>query len=1109
MEEKFRRIALIIAFIHAASRLYSSEIAAEDLQYFETKIRPVLVENCYKCHSADSEKIRGGFLLDSKPAMLSGGDSGPAIIPGDVEGSRLIQMIRQHPDFESMPPKTKLAQNQIEAIERWIEIGAPDPRLEETTAGAATSEFNLEERKQWWSLQPVQKYRPPNVNDKKWPSNNYDRFILAKLEEKDWSPAEPADKRTLLRRVSFDLTGLAPTPKELENFVNDRSKRAYAKQVDRLLASPHFGEKWARHWMDLTRYAETKSFEADYTMPYAWRYRDYLINAFNKDLPYDQFILESLAGDLLKKPRKDPSTGDNESAKGPGYIYLTDGQHGPPDLHEDQARIFDSMIDTVSKAFLGSTVACARCHDHKFDAITTADYYSMYGLLHSSRFAYQNTVSETLQNRVRSKLESKHRSLRSLIFDAAKQDVETAPKYLEVRNELLQNKDLKDALKKLNALLEDKPDSELADATKIWNKAHKDQEELLSALISELSESKATPNLNPSTLANWLKLAVFPITQNQWPELAPLIFDNPKSDSRSEVSQSFAEVTQSLDKWSKQGLAFIDQPKKPGSLIMRSEGTNAVQTIIGDTPVGGRFASRISGAIRSPDFIIDGKPIELEAKGRFASVRLVVRNYELTGRGPTTAKLYTPINSDHWQTISMETYLWPGQPAYLEIFQNGEANHNIHPRDDVPEYNENAYVSFRFDGGSDWEVWWKGKSEKSALDTLEELWLKGRNNNLSANEAEVLGALFGAGLVTADIEKDQKLRKAVEAYRTLAQQISQPRFARSLVEGDPKDEPVYIRGLHKNLSKEPNPRRWLDGLGGPPLETNGSGRFEWAEYVASPENPLTSRVIVNRLWKHLFGTGLVSTVNDFGKMGRAPTHPELLDYLAEDFKKNDWSLKSAIREMVLSSTYQMSSVPSELAQTEDPANTLLQHMPIKRLEAEAVRDHILACSGELDTTLFGPSPEAYVDDYPVSRARPKTGPINGDARRSVYLEIRRNFLPSFLRAFDLPNATEPIGARQVTNVPAQSLALMNDPFVHEQAAAWARKISDRKLSTIDRINQLHLTAYGRPASEKELTWASDFLQSMAKEYGTKEDDPKVWTDLCHLMYNRKDFIYLF
>ncbi|MDA0349215.1 MAG: PSD1 and planctomycete cytochrome C domain-containing protein [Verrucomicrobia bacterium] len=1106
MEEKFRRIALIIAFIHAAGRLYSSEIAAEDLEYFEAQIRPVLVENCYKCHSADSEKIKGGFLLDSKPGMLRGGDSGPAIIPGDVEGSRLIQMIRQHPDFESMPPKTKLAQNQIEAIEQWIEMGAPDPRLEGTKTDTAISGFNLEERKQWWSLQAVQKYRPPNVNDKKWPSNDYDRFILAKLEEKDWSPAERADKRTLLRRLSFDLTGLAPTPEELDSFVKDRSKKAYAKQVDRLLASFHFGEKWARHWMDLTRYAETKSFEADYTMPYAWRYRDYLINAFNNDLPYDQFILESLAGDLLKIPRKDPLTGDNESAKGPGYIYLTDGQHGPPDLHEDQARIFDSMIDTVSKAFLGTTVACARCHDHKFDAVTTADYYSMYGLLHSSRFAYQNTVSESLQKQVRSKLESKHKSLRSLIFDAAKPDVDAAPEYLAARNELLQNKDLKNALKKLNTIPEDKTDSELEDDTKKWNKVQKDQKELLSKIITELSESKATSNLNPSILANWLKLAVFPETQNEWPELVPLITGKPKSDSSSEVSQSFAEVARSLDSWSLQGLAFTDQPQKPGSLILSSEGTNAVQTLIGDTPVGGRFASRISGAIRSPDFIIDGKPIELEVKGRFASVRLVVRNYELTGRGPTTAKLYTPVNSDHWQTISMETYLWPGQPAYLEIFQNGEAIHNIHPRDEEPEYNENAYISFRFDGGNDWEAWWKGKSAET---TLAELWKKGRNNNLSANEAEVLGAFFGAGLITADIENDQKLSKSLEAYRTLAQQIPQPRFARSLIEGDPKDEPVYIRGLHKNLSKEPNPRRWLDGLGGPSLDTSGSGRLEWASYVASPDNPLTSRVIVNRIWKHLFGTGLVSTVNDFGKMGRTPTHPELLDFLAEDFIKNDWSLKSTIRKMVLSSTYQMSSVPSELAQKEDPANTLLQHMPIKRLEAEAIRDHILACSGELDTTLFGPSSEAYVDDHPDSRARPKSGPINGDARRSVYLEIRRNFLPSFLRVFDLPNATEPIGARQVTNVPAQSLALMNDPFVHEQAAAWARKMTDTKLSTIDRINELHLTAYGRPASETELNWATDFLQSMAVEYETGEDDPKVWTDLCHLMYNRKDFIYLF
>ena len=347
-------------------------------------------------------------------------------------------------------------------------------------------------------------------------------------------------------------------------------------------------------------------------------------------------------------------------------------------------------------------------------------------------------------------------------------------------------------------------------------------------------------------------------------------------------------------------------------------------------------------------------------------------------------------------------------------------------------------------------------------------------------------------MVTADTIGHKNLRSALSEYRELAREIPIPRFARSLVDGDQHDEPVYIRGNHKNLSREPNPRHFLDGLGGAKLKSPGSGRLEWAQHVAHPDNPLTARVLVNRLWRHIFGQGLVPTVNNFGKMGTAPSHPELLDFLATDFMRHNWSIKYMIRKMVLSSAYRMSSIPSPESLEEDPANTLLQHMPVKRLEAEAIRDHILACSGELDTTLFGRSIEAYVEDLPNSRAKPNSGPLDGGSRRSVYLEMRRNYLPSFLRAFDLPNAAEPIGARSVTNVPAQSLALMNDPFVHRQAGAWAEDLTASDLSMDDRLHAMHLKAYGRPATQRELSWAKNLLNTLAGEYGCTIEDQQAW-----------------
>ncbi|MBC9890486.1 MAG: DUF1549 domain-containing protein [Opitutae bacterium] len=431
------KIPALAALCSSQLALASNVIDPDDLAFFESRIRPILVENCYKCHSVEADKVKGGLFLDSKPGVLRGGESGPAIFRGNAAQSRLKNIVGRAPDFEGMPPKTRLPQSYIDDLVAWIDRGAPDPRLEEPSRGVVKPDFDLDERKGWWSLQPVQNSAPPKVRQKNWPSNDYDRFILRKLEEKGWSPARPADRPTLLRRLSFDLIGLAPSPEELHAFVSDQSENAYQKQVDRLLASLHFGEKWARHWMDLTRYAETKSFEDDYTMPYTYRYRDYLIRAFNEDVPFDRFILESLAGDLLPEPRLNPGTGDNESVKGPGYIYLTEMQPGPLDLHQDEARIFSGMIDVVSKAFLGITLRCARCHDHKFDAVTTADYYSFYGMLRSSRFTYQNTVAEAVQKKTLRKLQREKPKVRSAVFEAGREDVERAGIYLEARNRLL------------------------------------------------------------------------------------------------------------------------------------------------------------------------------------------------------------------------------------------------------------------------------------------------------------------------------------------------------------------------------------------------------------------------------------------------------------------------------------------------------------------------------------------------------------------------------------------------------------------------------------------------------------------------------------------------
>ncbi len=384
-------------------------LGSTDVDFFEKKIRPVLVEHCYRCHSSTAKKLRGELLLDSRWGWQQGGESGAVIVPGEPEKSRLISALRY--EKLEMPPKAKLPASVIADFARWIEMGAPDPRSKKTREPNTEKRFDLEERKKWWSLQPVRDVAVPQIAQKDWPRGDIDRFILAKLEAKGWRPAEPASRPSWLRRVTYDLIGLPPTPEELRDFVEDKSAAAYQNVVARLLRSPHFGEQWARHWMDLVRYAETKAFEADYAMPNVFHYRDYLIRAFNRDVPYDQLVREAIAGDLIE-PRVNSETDINESVIGPGYLYLTDGQHGPPDVHADEARIFDDMIDVVGKTFLSHTIACARCHDHKFDALTAADYYSLYGVIASSRIDYADINSPRKQVEARVRLREKKAEIR-------------------------------------------------------------------------------------------------------------------------------------------------------------------------------------------------------------------------------------------------------------------------------------------------------------------------------------------------------------------------------------------------------------------------------------------------------------------------------------------------------------------------------------------------------------------------------------------------------------------------------------------------------------------------------------------------------------------------
>ena len=368
---------------------------AADIEFFEKQVRPILARRCFECHGPAVEEPKGGLRLASRAAVLRGGDTGPAIVPAGPDKSLLIDAINYRGDYE-MPPKSKLPADEIAVLTKWVALGAPWPKADSGTAAAARK-FDLNQRKaDHWCWQPLATTEPPPVKDAAWARTAIDRFILAKLEAKGLAPARAADRRTLIRRLSFDLVGLPPTPQEVEAFLADRSPRAIETVADRLLKSPHFGERWGRHWLDLMRYAESRGHEYDYDAPNAYQYRDYVIRALNADVPYNQFVTEHVAGDLLEKPRLHPTEGWNESILGTGFWYLGEAVHSPVDIRKDETDRQDNAIDVLGKAFLGLTIACARCHDHKFDAISTADYYALAGFLQSSD--YRQVRFETMEH---------------------------------------------------------------------------------------------------------------------------------------------------------------------------------------------------------------------------------------------------------------------------------------------------------------------------------------------------------------------------------------------------------------------------------------------------------------------------------------------------------------------------------------------------------------------------------------------------------------------------------------------------------------------------------------------------------------------------------------
>jgi cytochrome c553 len=981
--------------------------------FFEAKIRPLLVDQCFSCHSAQAKKLKGGLHLDSREGALKGGETGPALEPGAPDKSRMIEAVGYKNVDLQMPPKDKLSDQQIADLTAWVKMGAPWGKESVATTApiAKLDAFDLQKRKAaHWAWQPVQPQTPPSVKDTAWSHGPIDRFILAKLEEQNIHPAAPADRRTLLRRIYFDLIGLPPKPQEVDDFVNDPAPNATEKVVDRLLASPRFGERWGRHWLDLIRFSETMGHEFDFPIPNAWRYRDYVIRAFNDDVPYNQFVSEHVAGDLLDKPRR-RDNGDNESILATGFWFFGEDVQAPVDVRQHQADLMDNRIDVFGKTFAGLTIACARCHDHKFDAIATADYYALYGYTKGARYT-QAVLNDTAIAAHAQRLK----------------------------------------------LLKDKLRTAVAQAML----AHGD------AIAPDAAS-----------------VQIFPTRDGDIELLA----------------DHFAD-------WRPDGPAFTSATI--GDFTPGTEARPIAKLVTTSAYTSASLSTQLQGYLRSPSFPISKRYLHLRAAGQGARVNLVIDNFVVI-RDPIYGGLKRTLKHDQPTWLTFDLAMWQGRQAYIEIADTTVADPG------GPGSPADAWATLTHAMLSEQArppVSLAQKSSSADLRSTIEFWRDGQL--ATAPDAAARVACLAAALdkASAELASDDAIKTLLNEYHALDKSLPAPTFALAAADADAGDEAIFIRGNPKTLGPAA-PRRYLEAIGtqDSALRTSSS-RLALAGAIASPENPLTARVMVNRVWHHLFGRGIVGSVDNFGVMGEKPSHPELLDYLAADFTRNNWSIKHLIRSIVLSSTYQQASSQEPELGTQDVSNQLFHRQNVRRLEGEAIRDDLLAVSGRLDLTTGGPGVPVHLTPFMEGRGRPgSSGPLDGAGRRSIYLEVRRNFLPPMLLAFDTPTPFNTMGRRSVSNVPAQALILMNDPFVQQQAKLWAgATLADKGAAPAQRVLRMYMSAFSRPPTAGETSAVLAFLDQQAAQLDIAEaerlNDVRPWTDLAHALINTKEFIFI-
>ncbi len=1108
-----------------------SPVLGDEFEFFESKIRPALHTHCLECHH--QSKKGGGLALDSRAGWQIGGDSGPSVDLKTPQNSLLLRVLKHLEPGLEMPSKApKLTQETIDLFEYWIARGAADPRTEPEaleSLRARNWEELYEERSKWWAFKPIkspENREPPSEASSLSTTEAIDHWIDQGLAKADIVPSEPADAHTLLRRLSYQLRGLPPSIEEIERFVPklldpSTHDEAWQAALDAMLETPEYAEHWARHWMDTVRYAETHGSEDDAYLPFAYRYRDYLIRAFANDLSIQRLIQEHLAGDLIE-PRWNDVLDCNESLIGLCFYRLVEFNQTPLDVKREEIAVIDNQIDTIGKAFQGLTISCARCHDHKFDPISDEDFYSLYGILRSTRSAMipidrlDPFVSKDSELKNLQKLMT-HKLIESWIASTSSWDLEIleALGWVESRIEPGQKWDqIKDAVGNDHA----------------WRSA--------------IARWKSNPK--DSALADWIEvLAADPQSQGELKEriknkLARPAWNGSQLPPQSKILFDLTDLTDLTDgriePWRVHGAGLapyaigLPSPDKPIPDLAWSVLGKADLPLTRLQEPGyhsNLLTDRASGSLRSPDFQIDSDSISLWCHGTDqARARLVIENFQGDSLLFDTLNPSLKSNAYQWVTMRIRPQ-WKGLRAHIELLtrdakpylgvtkdpsvlerSDGRSSfglgmvlaHGANEKPSAPSpIPSNLLDSFLADGSLP-ETWIRSTASVTRA-SLERL----SSGTYTIEDLRWVNALIDENLLRLEPAIAAEIYSLSQQYRNAESSIPAPRWVPGVVEDRmPIDQEWLPRGDHKSPG-QPAARRYLQVLGSDPkaYKDSESGRLTLALEIANPTNPLTARVYVNRVWCWLFGEGLVRTVDNFGRMGQEPSHPELLDRLASDFLREGWSTKRLIRAIVTTRVWRRSSIPTASASQNDPANRLVSHSHLRRLEAESIRDTLLSVAGNLRRPDQGLGTRNYYKSVLEPNKQSPPGPIDGDSRRSIYLEVRRNFPDEFLAAFDFPKPTSTVGKRYTTHGPLQSLMLLNDPFVLQQARLWSQ--GTQELDPTDRIGAMYMRLLSRPPSDTEVDSALALIRDVQQSADGKAADGKeAWSILAHAMFNFKE-----